>query len=89
MPREITEAKDHATGLEFWRMTQAEYGELILAQGTFIKGMRPHKLIVQLALLKGKPVPEKVLAGYPELRRTKKEDKYAKSTSCKGQKTLS
>jgi hypothetical protein len=54
-------------GKEPWEMTQAEYGNIVLHQGSFAKGMKPHIEYVKQALSEGKPVPPEVLAGYPDL----------------------
>ena len=66
MERTITSRKYNATGEYFWEMTQKRYGEIVLAQGIFAKGMIPHKDYVYQALFEGKIVPIKVLKDYPE-----------------------
>lgn len=55
---------------EIWQMTRAEYERTYgqLRTNTTVTGrFSPHKSAVEIALNKGLPVPQEVLADYPSL----------------------
>ena len=57
---------------ELWQMTMAEYeyahGQLRV-NTTVTGGFSPHKNAVEVAVNKGHPVPQEVLADYPSIAR--------------------
>ena len=70
----IPKTKETPDGKEDWEVTQAEYVEYghtigsTLPRDLLIVGSKgAHRMHVKLALKLGKPVPDKVLADYPDL----------------------
>uniref|UniRef100_A0A6M3LP15 Uncharacterized protein n=1 Tax=viral metagenome TaxID=1070528 RepID=A0A6M3LP15_9ZZZZ len=60
--------------LEFWEMTQKQFGEMILCYGPdFTKKITCHKSYVEQAIREGKPISDNVLKDYPDLSLSKKE----------------
>lgn len=64
---------------EPWQMTQEEYARNFPApSGSYRETLENHRRAVEQALDEGKPVPERVLADYPDLRRRELEKHWAR-----------